>query len=188
MQKLLEGRKIAVLAEDLYEDLELWYPVLRLREEGADVVIAGTGKPQYTGKNGYPLTVDDDVEKLSAAALDAVVIPGGYAPDRLRRYQTVLDLVREMDEQRKVVAAICHAAWVPISAGIMKGRRATCFYGIKDDVINAGAQYEDAEVIRDGNLITSRQPSDLGAFCREIIAALAGEAVEAAAAATASAE
>lgn len=188
MQKLLEGRKIAVLAEDLYEDLELWYPVLRMREEGAEVIIAGTGKPQYTGKNGYPLAVDDDVEDLSAAALDAVIVPGGYAPDKLRRYSTVLDLVRQMDEQHKVVAFICHAAWVPISAGILKGRRATCFHAIKDDVINAGADYEDAEVVRDGNLISSRRPSDLGAFCREIIAALAGEAVESAAAATATAD
>jgi len=175
MEKLLTGRRIVVLAEDLYEDLELWYPVLRLREEGAEVVIAGTGAKAYQGKNGYPLTVDTDVDKLSAAKLDAVVIPGGYAPDRLRRYPAVLTLVREMFQGGKVVAAICHAAWVPISAGIMKGRRATCFFAIKDDVVNAGAHYEDAEVVRDSNLITSRQPSDLGAFCREIIAALTQE-------------
>ncbi len=175
MEKLLTGRRIAVLAEDLYEDLELWYPILRLREEGAQVVIAGTGKSDYTGKHGYPVTVDTSVDKLSAQELDAVIIPGGYAPDRLRRYPAVLKLVQEAFRQGKVVAAICHAAWVPISAGIMKGRRATCFFAIKDDLINAGAHYEDAEVIRDGNLITSRQPSDLGAFCREIIAALAQE-------------
>lgn len=175
MEKLLVGRTVAVLAEDLYEDLELWYPVLRLREEGAQVIIAGTGKSEYVGKNGYPLKVDTSVDQLSAAELDAVVIPGGYAPDRLRRYPAVLELVREALAKGKVVAAICHAAWVPISAGIMKGRRATCFFAIKDDVINAGALYQDAEVVRDGNLITSRQPSDLGAFCREIIAALAQE-------------
>ena len=173
MDRLLTGRKIAVLAEDLYEDLELWYPVLRLREEGAQVIVAGTGSKTYTGKNGYPVTVDTDVDKLSPADLDAVVIPGGYAPDRLRCYRPVLDLVREVFEQGRVVAAICHAAWVPISAGIIKGRRATCFFAIKDDLINAGAHYEDAEVVRDGNLITSRQPSDLGAFCREIIVAVA---------------
>jgi len=175
MEKLLTGRKIIVLAEDLYEDLELWYPVLRLREEGAAVVIAGTGAPAYKGKNGYPVTVDTGVDKVSAGDFDAVVIPGGYAPDRLRRYPAVLSLVRDMFQQGKVVAAICHAAWVPISAGVMRGRRATCVSAIKDDVINAGAQYEDAEVVRDGNLITSRQPSDLGAFCREIIGALALE-------------
>ena len=175
MEKLLTGRNVIVLAEDLYEDLELWYPVLRLREEGAAVVIAGTGAPSYKGKNGYPVSVDTSVEKVSAGDFDAVVIPGGYAPDRLRRYPAVLSLVRDMFQQGKVVAAICHAAWVPISAGILSGRRATCFSAIKDDVINAGAQYEDAEVVRDGNLITSRQPSDLGAFCREIIGALAQE-------------
>jgi protease I len=175
MEKLLTGRRIIVLAEDLYEDLELWYPVLRLREEGAEVMIAGTGAQTYKGKNGYPVTVDASVDKVSAGDFDAVVIPGGYAPDRLRRYPAVLSLVRDMFQQGKVVAAICHAAWVPISAGIMKGRRATCVSAIKDDVINAGARYEDGEVVRDGNLITSRQPSDLGAFCREIIAAIAQE-------------
>ena len=175
MDRLLTGRKVAVLAEDMYEDLELWYPVLRLQEEGAEVVIVGTGAPAYKGKNGYPLTVDTAVDKVSAGDIDAVVIPGGYAPDRLRRYPAVLSLVRDTFQQGKVVAAICHAAWVPISAGIMKGRRATCVAAIRDDVINAGAQYEDAEVVRDGNLITSRQPSDLGAFCREIISALAQE-------------
>jgi len=175
MDKLLTGHKVIVLAEDMYEDLELWYPVLRLREEGAEVIIAGTGGSTYTGKNGYPLTVDIAVDKVSAGDFDAVVIPGGYAPDRLRHYPAVLLLVRDTFQQGKVVAAICHAAWVPISAGIMRGRRATCVAAIKDDVINAGAQYEDAEVVRDGNLITSRQPSDLGAFCREIISALAQE-------------
>ena len=175
MEKLLTGRNVIVLAEDLYEDLELWYPVLRLREEGAAVVIAGTGAPSYKGKNGYPVSVDISVDRVSAGDFDAVVVPGGYAPDRLRRYPAVLSLVRDMFQQGKVVAAICHAAWVPISAGIMRGRRATCVSAIKDDVINSGAQYEDAEVVRDGNLITSRQPSDLGAFCREIIGALAQE-------------
>lgn len=171
----LQGKNIAVLAEDLYEDLELWYPTLRLREEGATVLIAGTGARSYRGKNGYPVEVDADVSKLSASDLDAVVIPGGYAPDRLRRYPAVLSLVREVYERGGVVAAICHAAWVPISAGIVRGKRATCFFAIKDDLVNAGALYEDAPVVVDGTFITSRQPSDLGHFCRAIIAALAGE-------------
>jgi protease I len=175
MERRLEGKTIAVLAEDLYEDLELWYPTLRLREEGATVIVAGTGARSYRGKNGYPVEVDTDVSKLSAADLDAVVIPGGYAPDRLRRYPAVLSLVREAHERGKVVAAICHAAWVPISAGIIRGKRATCFFAIKDDLVNAGAQYEDAPVVVDGTFITSRQPADLGHFCRAIIAALAGE-------------
>lgn len=174
MERRLEGKSIAVLAEDLYEELELWYPVLRLREEGATVIIAGTGARSYRGKNGYPVEVDTDVSKLSASELDAVVIPGGYAPDRLRRYPAVLSLVRDAYQQGKVIAAICHAAWVPISAGIVRGKRATCFPAIKDDLVNAGALYEDAPVVVDGTFITSRQPSDLGHFCRAIIAALAG--------------
>ena len=173
MEKRLTGRRIAVLAEELYEDLELWYPVLRLREEGATVTIAGTGPSGYKGKHGYPVTTDAHVDTLSAAQFDAVVIPGGYAPDRLRRFPAVLRFVKEMFEQQKVVAAICHAAWVPISAGILKGRTVTCFSAIKDDVINAGAEYVDREVVRDGRLITSRQPADLGAFCRTMIDALA---------------
>lgn len=173
MEPKLTGRKIVVLAEDLYEDLELWYPTLRLREEGAQVVIAGPGGGSYTGKYGYPVTADVDVARVAAHDYDAVVIPGGYAPDRLRRVPAVLVLVRDLFEQGKVVAAICHAAWVPISAGILKGRRLTCVSAIKDDVINAGAEYVDAEVVRDGQLISSRKPSDLGAFAREIIKALA---------------
>jgi protease I len=171
---LLAGQKVVVLAEDMYEDLELWYPVLRLREEGAEVVIAGTGSStSYTGLKGYPLTVDAAVDQVSAQEVDAVIVPGGYAPDKLRRYPAVLRLVREAHQQGKVVAAICHAPWVLVSAGILKGRRVTCFYAIADDVRNAGADRVDAEVVRDGNIITSRQPSDLGAFCREIIGALA---------------
>jgi protease I len=172
MEKRLPDRQILVLAEDFYEDLELWYPVLRLREEAATVVIAGTGGKTYHGKHGYPVTVDTAVKTVSTSSFDAVIIPGGYAPDRLRRYPEVTRFVREMFDQGKVVAAICHAAWVPISAGIVKGRRMTCFSSIKDDVINAGGEYLDKEVVRDRTLITSRGPADLGAFCREIIQAL----------------
>jgi len=118
------------------------------------------------------VTVDAEADEVKAADFDAVIIPGGYAPDRLRRYPAILKLVREVFEQGKVVAAICHAGWVPISAGILKGKEATCFFAIKDDVINAGATYLDQEVVQDGNLITSRTPDDLPAFCRTIIAAL----------------
>jgi protease I len=171
----LKGKRVAVLAEDNYQDLELWYPLLRMREAGAEVKVIGTGSAEtYTSKYGYPVTVDAAADEVKAADFDAVIIPGGYAPDRLRRYSAVLKLVREVFEQGKVVAAICHAGWVPISAGILKGKKATCFFAIKDDVINAGATYLDQEVVQDGNLITSRTPDDLPAFCRTIIAALEG--------------
>lgn len=176
MTPQLTDKKVVVLAEDLYEDLELWYPVLRLREEGAQVVLAGTGKKTFEGKHGYPVTVDSSIQHLTGNDFHAIIIPGGYAPDRLRRHPEVISLVHSMYEQGKVVAAICHAAWIPISAGIVKGKRMTCFSSIKDDLVNAGALYEDSEVVRDGRLISSRKPDDLGAFCREIIQALATSA------------
>jgi protease I len=169
----LKGKRIAVLAEDYYQELELWYPVLRLREAGAEVIVVGTGSADtYTSKHGYPVTVDAAVEEVQASDFDALVVPGGYAPDRLRRYPAINALAREMFLEGKVVASICHGAWVLISADILRGRTATCFSGIKDDVINAGATYVDQEVVQDGNLITSREPDDLPAFCRTIIAAL----------------
>lgn len=166
----LKGKKIAVLAEDNYQELELWYPVLRMREAGAETVIVGTGSAStYASKHGYPVTVNAAADEVSANDLAAVIIPGGYAPDRLRRYPGVLKLVRDAYTQGKVVAAICHAGWVLVSAGILKGKKATCVPAIKDDVINAGATYLDEEVVVDGNLITSRTPDDLPAFCRAII-------------------
>jgi len=169
----LRGKRIAVLAEDYYEELELWYPVLRLREAGATVVVVGTGGADtFTGKHGYPVTVDMPADEVQSSDLHAIVVPGGYAPDRLRRYPAVVGLVGEMFDQGKVVAAICHGAWVLCSADILRGCRATCFSGIKDDVINAGATYLDEEVVQDGNLITSREPDDLPAFLQAIVAAL----------------
>ncbi len=165
-------KKIMILAEKDYEDLELWYPKLRLIEEGFQVVVTGTGEKSYKGKNGYPVDVDGDIKDYKAKDFDAVVIPGGWAPDRLRRYKEVLDFVRELNASNKVVAAICHAGWVLASAGIVKGKNLTCFVAIKDDMINAGAKYSDKEVVVDGNLITSRKPADLPAFCKEIIKAL----------------
>jgi protease I len=169
----LEGRRVAILAEDMYQELELWYPLLRLREAGAEVTVVGMpGVEEYHSKLGYPVRADATADALSADDFDAVVVPGGYAPDRMRRHQPMLDLVRGVFERGGIVASICHAAWVPISAGIMKGKRATCVSAIKDDVINAGATYVDAEVVQDGNLITSRVPTDLPAFCRTIIAEL----------------
>ncbi len=169
----LEGKRVAVLVENLYQELEVWYPILRLREAGAEVKVIGTGSAQtYTSKLGYPVEADASAEEVKAADFDAIVIPGGYAPDIMRRYPAMVNLVREAYQQGKVVAAICHAGWLPASAGILKGRKMTSVSAIKDDMINAGAEWVDAEVVRDGNLITSRKPDDLPAFCREIIKAL----------------
>jgi len=170
----LEGKRIAVLAEDDYQELELWYPVLRMREAGAQVSIVGPKAGTYKSKMGYPVTADTGIDQVSAGDFDAVIIPGGYAPDRMRRHPKMVDFVREMHRQGKVVAAICHAGWVPASAGILRGKTATSFFSIKDDMVNAGANWVDREVVVDGNLITSRKPDDLPAFCREIINALAG--------------
>ena len=169
---MITGKKVMILAEAYYEDLELWYPKLRLIEEGAKVFIVGTGEKTYKGKNGYPADADGNIKDFKAKDFDAVIVPGGFAPDRLRRYKEVLDFVREIHKSGKVVAAICHGGWVLASAGIIKGRKATCVSAIKDDIINAGAKYSDEEVVVDGNIITSRMPSDLPAFCREIIKAL----------------
>ena len=172
----LTGKRAVVLAEEMYQELELWYPLLRLRGTGMEVQVVGTGSASnYKSKVGYPVQVDTTADKVNAKDIDAVVIPGGYAPDRLRRYPAVLKLVREAFDQGKVVAAICHAGWVLVSAGVLKGRKVTSFSAIKDDMVNAGATWVDEEVVRDGNLITSRQPEDLPAFTDAIISALGGE-------------
>ncbi len=169
----LEGKRVAVLAENNYQELELWYPLLRLREAGAETFVVGTGSSeQYKSKLGYPVNVDVSASDLSADDVDAVVIPGGYAPDYMRRDPNMVGLVREVFEQGKVVAAICHAGWMLASAGVAKGKTLTSVSAIKDDLINAGATWVNEEVIRDGNLVTSRVPSDLPAYCRTIIEAL----------------
>ncbi len=169
----LQGKRVAILAENLYQELELWYPLLRMREAGAEVKVVGTGSAsKYASKHGYEVTVDVAASEVSAADFDAVIIPGGYAPDLMRRHPAMLELVRGAFEQGKVVAAICHAGWVLVSAGILKGKKATCVSAIRDDLVNAGATYVDQEVVQDGNLITSRVPTDLPAYCRTIIAAL----------------
>ena len=177
---ILQGKRIAVLVADLYQEMEVWYPLLRFREDGAETVAVGAeaGKT-YASKKGYPVVADQSIAQARAADFDAVVVPGGWAPDALRQDERVLGFVREMDHAAKVVAAICHAGWVLCSAGILRGHKATCFKAIKDDVINAGARYVDEEVVVDGNLITSRVPGDLPAFCREIVKALAAKPVTA---------
>jgi protease I len=169
----LQGKRIAVLAEDDYQELELWYPLLRMREAGAEVRVIGMpGVGTYHSKHEYPVQVDITADKVSASDFDAVIIPGGYAPDRMRRHQPMLELVKGIYDQGGVVAFICHAGWVPISAGIVEGKTATSVSAIRDDMINAGAEWVDKEVVVDGNLISSRGPSDLPAFCRAIIETL----------------
>lgn len=165
--------RAAILVEDLYQDQEVWYPLFRLREAGAKVTAIGTGsKTTYTSKHGYPIQADQKIDDARAQDYDCVVIPGGYAPDILRRYEGVLSFVRDADRQSRVIGAICHGPWVLCSANTLRGRKATCFSAIKDDVIHAGATYTDEEVVVDRNLVTSRKPDDLPAFMKAILSLL----------------
>jgi protease I len=173
----LTGKQVLIFIEDIYEDLELLYPKYRLIEAGAGVTVAGPEKDRvYRGKNGYPCKSDATYDHLNAVNFDALVIPGGFAPDKLRRSDKVLDLTRQIHQSGKPLAHICHAGWIPISAGIMKGFRCTSTPGIKDDLINAGAEWVDEEVVVDRNMISSRKPDDLPAFCREIIRMMSSRA------------
>jgi protease I len=168
-------KKIAILVEDAYQVLEVWYPYLRLREDGFETVLVGTGtKKEYKSKEGYPAVEELSIKNAKADDFDAVVIPGGYAPDILRRHKDINSFVAETYRKGKVVACICHGGWVLVSAGILKGRTVTGFSAIKDDLVNAGAKYLDKEVVVDGNLITSRNPYDLPYFCKEIVKQLKG--------------
>lgn len=175
----LAGKEVVILVDAEYEDMEVWYPLLRLREEGANVMVSGAKKGKtYLSKHGYPVYSDIGAGELSAKKVDGIIIPGGWAPDRLRQNKKVLKFVKEIFHSCKVIGAICHGASVLVSADVLKGKKVTCFKAIKDDVINAGASFLDKEVVRDGLLITSRTPSDLPAFCREIILALSGKVRE----------
>jgi len=167
------AKTVGVLAEHDYQTLEVWYPLYRLREAGHNPIVIGTGSaPVYKSKNDYPVTVDRAADAVSVSELDAIVIPGGWAPDHLRRYPAVINLVRQVFTTGKPVAAICHAGWVLVSAGICRGKRATSFVAIKDDLIAAGTDWVDEECVVDGNLITSRTPDDLPAFMRALLTAL----------------
>ena len=162
-------KKVAILIEDLYNVHEAWYPFYRLREENFETFFVGPEKKEYKSKEGVLAHADLSIEEVDPDEFDAVIIPGGYAPDRLRRNEKILNFVRKMYESGKVVAAICHAGWVLVSSGILRGKRMTGFYAIKDDLKNAGAEYVDEEVVVDGNLVTSRVPQDLPVFCKKII-------------------
>lgn len=169
----LVGRRILIFVGDIYEDLELWYPKLRLIEAGAAVVVAGQQADAiYDGKNGYPCKSDAAIADVNADDFDGVVVPGGFMPDKLRRDPKVLQLVRDFADAGKLVAAICHGGWIPISAKVYDGVRVTGSPGIKDDLINAGAIWEDAAVVVDRHFVSSRKPDDLPDFCRGILQVL----------------
>lgn len=177
----LNGKRVVIYVDTMYQEMELWYPLYRLREAGAEVVIAAAKAGQtYTSKLGYPCISQVSYDDLRAADFDGLIIPGGYAPDHMRRHAGAIQFVQDLHAQGKLIAAICHAGWVLCSApGVLKGRRATSFFAIRDDMVNAGASWEDAEVVVDGNLVTSRKPDDLPAFCRASIEVLANAPVTA---------
>jgi len=171
----LQGRRCLAFVGDIYEDLELWYPKLRLIEAGAEFVVAGPeANVIYAGKNGYPCRSDAAIRDQHANDFDAVLLPGGFMPDKLRRDPDVLQLIRDFDAAKKCVAAICHGGWLAISAQVYRGVRVTGSPGIKDDLINAGAIWEDAAVVVDGHHVSSRKPDDLPDFCRAMIAIMLG--------------
>jgi protease I len=173
MADSLADHRLLMFVDDIYEDLELWYPKLRLTEAGAHVTVAGPkmGR-EYRGKHGYPCTADAAIGEMEVADFHGLVIPGGFMPDKLRRDPKVLQLVRGCAEAGKLVAAICHGGWIPISAGVYRGVRVTGSAGIKDDLVNAGAHWEDAPVVVDRHFVSSRKPDDLPDFCRAIVQVL----------------
>jgi protease I len=173
----LTGKKIAMLVDQMYQEMEVWYPLFRLQEAGATVVTVGAKAGEtYGSKLGYPVKCALSYDDAKASDFDGVVVPGGYAPDHIRRHARANEFVRDINAAGKLVASICHGPWVLCSAGgMLKGRKATSFFAIKDDVVNAGALWEDAEVVVDRNLVTSRKPEDLPAFCRASIEVLKGQ-------------
>ena len=170
------GKKVAILVDTLYQEMEVWYPLFRFQEAGATVVTVGAKAGEtYGSKLGYPVKCQMSYDDARPEDFDGVIVPGGYAPDHIRRHAKANQFVADMNRQGKLVASICHGPWVLCSAhGMLKGRHATSFFAIKDDVVNAGARWSDAEVVVDNNLVTSRKPEDLPAFCRESLKVLAG--------------
>lgn len=171
------AKKVAILVEDDYEDLELWYPYYRLQEAGLVPVLVGPGnKELFRSKHGYEARAEMSAIDVKASHFSALIVPGGYAPDRLRRHTDIIELVKRFSDQERILAAICHGPSVLISANILRRRKVTCSFAIKDDVINAGARYIDMDVVIDGNLVTSRRPADLPAFMRALLQALSERA------------
>jgi protease I len=163
-------KSILLFVEETYEDLELWYPKIRMEEAGFKTTVAGPeARKTYLGKHGYPCKADRSFDQIEAGSFSGLIIPGGYAPDKIRRYPKALEIVRQMNEAKRAIAFICHAGWVPISAKILKGKHVTGFSAIKDDLENAGALYEDKPVVVDGHLISSRKPADLPVFCQALL-------------------
>lgn len=173
-EAILDKKRLLILVGDIYEDLELWYPKLRLEEAGAIVVLAGPEEGvTYQGKHGYPCVSDARIADMIEADFDGIVLPGGFMPDKLRRDPAVKELIRAFDDAGKPIAAICHGGWLAISAQVYRGVRVTGSPGIKDDLENAGAFWEDAPVVVDRHFVSSRNPADLPAFCKALISLLA---------------
>ena len=170
---VLQGRRIAIFIADYYEDLEFWYPYFRMKEEGAEIEIIGPKIDRFTGKHGMSARSEKSIDDVRPDQFHALIIPGGYSPDHMRRSPRMVEFVKSMNKQGKLIAAICHAGWMLASADIIRGRKITSFHSIKDDMVNAGAEWLDQEVVVDGNVVTSRNPHDLPAFCRKIIEILA---------------
>ncbi|HEX42270.1 MAG TPA: type 1 glutamine amidotransferase [Phycisphaerales bacterium] len=169
----MRKKRVAIMVDQMYQVLEVWYPYYRLKEQGVDVdLVAAEARTSYPSKEGYPCVSDVAARDADPGAYDAMIVPGGFAPDFMRRSGEVIAFASAMVDAGKIVAAICHGGWLLCSTRAFRNRKATCFMAIKDDIVNAGAHYIDAECVVDGNLITARKPDDLPAFCRAILKAL----------------